>query len=143
VGDSTEAGLCAQQSDVQWLHVCTGFTDLCQTFTPHTALLASFAHPLSLLPKVPLAKDLYGLIGPNGGLGFAIGKCRCLGCATQHSPLPSEKATADQVPLALGRNGGLFDDADHGLPRGPSPHLRLRQRLRHSRHRLLHGLCDR
>lgn len=24
--------------------------------------------------QVPLAKNIYGLIGPNGGLGFAIGK---------------------------------------------------------------------
>uniref|UniRef100_A0A8C0F1B2 Solute carrier family 18 member A1 n=1 Tax=Bubo bubo TaxID=30461 RepID=A0A8C0F1B2_BUBBB len=37
------------------------------------ALLASFMYSLSLLPKVPLAKNIYGLIGPNGGLGFAIG----------------------------------------------------------------------
>uniref|UniRef100_A0A663E7H3 Solute carrier family 18 member A1 n=1 Tax=Aquila chrysaetos chrysaetos TaxID=223781 RepID=A0A663E7H3_AQUCH len=30
-------------------------------------------HSLSPLSKVPLAKNIYGLIGPNGGLGFAIG----------------------------------------------------------------------
>lgn len=38
-----------------------------QFFRPHS-------HPLSLLSKVPLATNIYGLIIPNAGLGFAIGK---------------------------------------------------------------------
>uniref|UniRef100_A0A8C0AQK7 Solute carrier family 18 member A1 n=1 Tax=Buteo japonicus TaxID=224669 RepID=A0A8C0AQK7_9AVES len=37
------------------------------------ALLTLFIYSLSPLSKVPLAKNIYGLIGPNGGLGFAIG----------------------------------------------------------------------
>lgn len=44
--------------------------------------------------------------------------------------------------LALGRNGGLLHDAYYGLPRGPSPHLCLRQCLCHRRCCLLHGLCN-
>lgn len=101
-------------------------------------LFSPYSYTLSLSPlsKVPLAKNIYGLIGPNGGLGFAIGKLLvfrlCNTDQTQLSPLPSEKAMTDQVLLALGRNGGLLHDAYHGLPRGSSPHLCLRQCLCHS-----------
>lgn len=80
---------------LRWGHIQAAsrcFTDLCYTFTPHTAPLASFTHPLSLLSKVPLAKNIYGLIGPNGGLGFAIGKLAvlrlCHAARRQLPPLP-------------------------------------------------------
>lgn len=47
-----------------------------EPFWPHSCLLSFFS-------KVPLAKSIYGLIGPNGGLGFAIGKLPAFGIQRQ------------------------------------------------------------
>lgn len=52
-----------------WTRVSVSRVDV-----PPSHSSSGLTHPLSLLSKVPLATNIYGLIVPNAGLGFAIGK---------------------------------------------------------------------
>lgn len=54
---------CSSLPVLQGLHICSD---------GENALMVKMLFPVA--PQVPFAKSISGLIGPNGGLGFAIGK---------------------------------------------------------------------
>lgn len=79
-----------------------------------------------LLFQVPFATDIYGLIVPNFGVGFAIGK-------SDHCNVLDSSCSLADSPLTrlCHRHGGLLYDAYYGLPGGPAARLCLWKRVRH------------